>query len=311
MKRERAFTLIELLVVVAIIALLIAILLPALGKAKDQAKSARCLANLKALGVAVSVYAGVNGDVIPPSAVNYGNAGGNDWMYFPLLVDGGLSNPDLANPTGFSRGTASTFPGLEFRSVFMCPSTPNVLTRTTNTAVNTTSDGYFEDASYNFDKNLTFNTNPGAGNFLIIQASYGFNGSVTTQLSNGAPGASPVTVLPVSPLQMITTNPGQNANYTITRKLSQMPATSLTVYMYDGSAVNPWSLPLYRIFGRHGTKSADLTKSGKVNLAFFDGHAETAARGDLPSNIAEWNDYPNNLRFLHHDKYVWRLDQVQ
>jgi prepilin-type N-terminal cleavage/methylation domain-containing protein/prepilin-type processing-associated H-X9-DG protein len=310
MKRFRAFTLIELLVVVAIIALLIAILLPALGKARDQAKSARCLANLKALGVSVAVYAGVNADVIPPSSVNYGNAGGNDWLYFPLLVDGGLSNPNLANPTGFARSTPSTFPGLEYRSVFMCPSTPPILTRTTNTAVNTTSDGYFEDASYNFDRTLAYNTNPTAGNFLIIQASYGFNGSVTTQKSDGVAGSSP-TVLPVSPLQMIDANTAAHLNYTITRKLSQMPATSLTVYMYDGSAVNPWSLPLYRIFGRHGTQSADLTKSGKVNLAFFDGHAETAARGDLPTNVAEWNDSPNNLRLLHHDKYVWRMDQLQ
>lgn len=58
--RERCrlggFTLIEVLVVVAIIALLIAILLPSLTEAREQAKRAVCLSNLKSLGTAASAY---------------------------------------------------------------------------------------------------------------------------------------------------------------------------------------------------------------------------------------------------------------
>ncbi len=54
--RARGFTLIEVLVVVAIIALLVSILIPSLAAAREQARSARCLANLKALGVASTAY---------------------------------------------------------------------------------------------------------------------------------------------------------------------------------------------------------------------------------------------------------------
>ena len=54
---RKAFSLIELLVVVAIIALLASIILPALGKAREEARSAVCKANLKTWGMASVLYA--------------------------------------------------------------------------------------------------------------------------------------------------------------------------------------------------------------------------------------------------------------
>lgn len=63
--RRRAFTLIELLVVIAIIAIFAAFLFAVFATAKAKAKQAKCLSNLRQVGIAMELYMADWDDVYP------------------------------------------------------------------------------------------------------------------------------------------------------------------------------------------------------------------------------------------------------
>src|ERR1700674_1906622 len=64
--RQSAFTLIELLVIIAIIAILAAILFPVFAQAREKARQATCLSNLKQMSLGMRMYVQDNDELYPP-----------------------------------------------------------------------------------------------------------------------------------------------------------------------------------------------------------------------------------------------------
>jgi len=76
------FTLIELLGVGAIIAVLIAMLQPALGRAREAARAALCMSNMRSIGLATQQYAMDNNGTLPSAGYQMSDGRWYYWFFF-------------------------------------------------------------------------------------------------------------------------------------------------------------------------------------------------------------------------------------
>jgi len=108
-------------VVVAIIGILASLLLPALGKARETAKSASCKSTMKQLGIAIIMYTGDNNGYMPFS--NYGWNGRTTWDDHLAGYDGrdALSAAELQLPS-FSKNAY----GDNYGAAYTCASDPGI-----------------------------------------------------------------------------------------------------------------------------------------------------------------------------------------
>lgn len=105
-RSRRGFTLIELLVVIAIIAILAAILFPVFAQAREKARAASCVNNLKQFTMAFSMYKSDNDETYP-----YWNWGVNS-----------KNGSDARKDHYESLWMNSLFPYVKSAGVYACPS---------------------------------------------------------------------------------------------------------------------------------------------------------------------------------------------
>lgn len=274
------FTLIELLIVLAIIAVLIALLMPTLGAVRRQADRAKCLSQLRNVAMGANLHAvthagyyPVAGHLIFPSGVHYtptpealGDPGRTKYTYArePFYNTTTLAPWQSAVAEQFGKKKQNQFINNDqigdeeigsghYLRYFLCPS-------------HATRAGELPESMIHYGASLIWMVQQ---SYVVNEIAFGFDDR-TGKLKGKAsrirkPGATVMAADGVqSGQRAFSWNAGQMHWVTFTNRI--LPSRSNGITLADALA---------------GTKAGDpqnfdrVRHKGKINVVFFDGHAET------------------------------------
>jgi prepilin-type N-terminal cleavage/methylation domain-containing protein/prepilin-type processing-associated H-X9-DG protein len=310
--RRQAFTLVELLVVIGIIAVLIGILLPALNAAREQAKSAQCLSNLRTIGQGMAMYTGdYKGAIIPaliqrvtgyPSGTPQAVRGEENWATL-MVARGYIKQADqlsLFGKSGSPPGEdAWGQSGSAGNTVFRCPSGLDIAGGPSPTSAYDlkSNSGFWRRQSFlYFGAGAASQTNGPMVDIWyatnsIVPSTYNLTTSVTDQ-----------NVWPMRTFgHVVASDAIFGANWT---KSGQMKKSTEMAMIFDGYRAH--NLNGWNISPRHGRKKGQE----QVNVLFADGHSAPVPFANMPQG-------PDTASQLRDKQYLtgqyafpkWRLDQ--
>jgi prepilin-type N-terminal cleavage/methylation domain-containing protein/prepilin-type processing-associated H-X9-DG protein len=262
MKRRRGFTLIELLVVIAIIAILAAILFPVFAQAREKARQASCLSNMKQQGLAVLMYAQDYDETLPP------------WW---------VPNPIPTKPANWGSiyyWYVNILPYVKSRDIFRCPSAGGP-SGYKPWDIKDVFDPNQVDATGKLLKDWTAGTGGYGWNACFISTHVGIYGKIS-----GNPQGMPISGIARSSEVIMIGEISKQSNpagiYLSQRLYDLIPKTTAVGCGYPG-------YPAVTNGGKtYPAGNRDYRHNNGANITFFDGHAKWFKEDTLDSNPQLW-----------------------
>jgi prepilin-type N-terminal cleavage/methylation domain-containing protein/prepilin-type processing-associated H-X9-DG protein len=282
-RQREAFTLVELLVVIGIIALLISILLPALSKARQTARTAACLSNMRQIGQASTIYGAQFRGFTVPNYYNFVKPAAGSPVdgetYATVLVNSGCLNAPSVP------GGDKALPSNQ-TSVFRCPDgLADQIATYLGPVVSPVPSSRISGLAQNPWRCLSDSTG------IVIDTWYGVNAARVDYSTH------------MSPCRKIP-DPANPKDYSLP-KISQIPHSAEMVYLFDGTYMD--------LFYDADRLSARHNGNRYTNLLFFDGHAISARTADLPGGLGPNASGTDLFTLANLAKYPpgikWRVDQ--